>query len=1515
MGDAASNASSETVSAKLTTFSRSARAWSAVAVAFVAVVGVAMWLFSRYSQARSFDLNDQFSRAAARIGKQVELRYDNYHQLFDNVARILASAESMAGDVHRDQLSNAQTLLRDAEQQTILAKKRVDSARALQERTQAALERARGARTQVEQVVRDRVQKADAAAALAQTLEEQAQKAEAEQVARARTLDQAEAKLREAASKLAALQEAPPPSAVPTTGKSSSVSEPPADPESDGVQQAQRELVSAQAAVSAAQASLSVVTVTATQKRREAVEASSRADAAWAEVEPVLNSALETRVAQDKAAASAARAQTDARAALQGAEATREAEQRAAAAASAASAVDGPEAARLFRSRLLNVVLPSYRPAIEACSGEATLAATTLCAARAIAELSAHGARGLTVSSCGVFDHTSKASGKTAAVSRDGVELLLRQGGDSPNSVCGRVPVSRLLAPPKGALGGFDAIALLRHDGVVLHAAETASNLRIVRLPEVDAKRMKASAVVPNIELAGDKYRVFLQPVNVVVESAGATHGLVIAGFISEARLAKATVEISLSSYLWVLLLLGVGILSLPLAKLWLLGPSASFTRFDVTLLATAAVVTAALSCLLLLSFVAHNGLSKRAESQTRRVAEELQLSLYEKLTSSASVLREFLSNEHVSKLSARVTSSARIVDTKALSDRCKLTPHSAPLENALFDGSVDRWTVCETRGLPLQPSQPWNLAFLTNSLGYQLAKFVPAGSSSAPISVEHRSYFREALAGKTGCLDAKCTNHGVAEVVRSATSGELVLVLAAPAGKETVAAVEAPLRGLEKIILPLGFQAAVIDRDGRVMLHSDNDAAHGQVLSADMDAPTEFRAALANQGPDSIVLRYLGAPSRVYLQPVGLPGLGWTVVVLAPLNIVDVATTDMVLTTLFGFGALIGALILLVCLGVLLKRLLWLGGMPLSPRPDESRSVQLRPSGKYSEEYAEAGVWMLRTALILCAVALLSQGRWFTVQLLMNAGLAWIALCKIPGVRVRLPEWCKRALSGIRRSRLALMLSAVFEERARSVTEGRHWRSSLPFTYAVCCLGISGLFVITPVTILFSGAYDHVMESLVRAELHDLAARAGRNPDCLAPGPGRVAASGSTASGATQPTRCRSVFAGEPLREVGKMAPDRYVQCAITPLPCLSDYLPPLGCDEIQSLGRLYRSGLEPQGTGPSAREYEFRRLGSELQLISTTRGVALSSVTLPTLERSSFHIGNLVVLLLVFAGFCAGASAVAFYSLRRLFFLEQVHPPYSDAPDFGKSALVLFADDSLEGRLRQRGFVDLPSEPHTAPPGRWLVPNLETMLTDPAQAAWLEAAKNTPSTIVLLSAAEPMRRVTEASRSAWANALSGFPAYSLQRPVTPALGASVAEMTRTWLECDDHERHVLVQLAVEGYANPHANNKESLEHLVRRGILCPNTLTIANPAFPAVVRDSVRAEEQRRWQDADQGSAWHALRVPLSTAVVALFGAVTVSKPELGAASALVPTLAAGFPTILKLLLEMTAGQKGNG
>jgi hypothetical protein len=315
------------------------------------------------------------------------------------------------------------------------------------------------------------------------------------------------------------------------------------------------------------------------------------------------------------------------------------------------------------------------------------------------------------------------------------------------------------------------------------------------------------------------------------------------------------------------------------------------------------------------------------------------------------------------------------------------------------------------------------------------------------------------------------------------------------------------------------------------------------------------------------------------------------------------------------------------------------------------------------------------------------------------------------------------------------------------------------------------------------------------------------------------------------------------------------------------------------------------------------------------------------------NYHWPNVVVLVLSSSLAVAVAYVVGFHSLRRLLFLDVLmswnERPVSDVDDFFRTALTqsmkavaLYPTDAVRRRLQSHPRyhelswsepVLLDSETGADPAAFWVASDLEAWPINERSIACLARAVELPGSVVLVATAAPLALARAETRRAWARVLENYVAVELYEPSAAADGhaerPSPAQLERWWLECDPREQRVLQQLALSGYATPHPDNVPALKTLATRGLLDPETMTIAHPEMAELARRSVTPEDQQAWTEADRGTAWTALRVPLSTGVASLLAAVTLSKPELGMASALVPTLAASLPSVLKILVQMLA------
>jgi hypothetical protein len=795
---------------------------------------------------------------------------------------------------------------------------------------------------------------------------------------------------------------------------------------------------------------------------------------------------------------------------------------------------------------MLAGVLPSYSHTLtEECVGLSDPAQAQVCVAQRLARINqdAKGdgeqkARGLEMVGCSV---SPASNGQLAFLSDDRAAILLHPGaGDQTRAACGRVEIDRLLSTGEvtgradsGRVdadgGGFDEMLLLDRTGTVLYSAARTSGIRIGVLPGFDANKAAASQMARDVVIGGEKYRVFTQPFAFRVGHPGSAAesdrtkagadlqppDLVACGLIREDRLLSASINLSPASYLWGVLLVGFGILLLPLTKLWFVGARARFRTFDVAQLATSAVIATLLSVVLVFALIAHNSLSERLDGQLAHVAADLSSRLSRRIDQSIAALDAFTSQtQNVQR--AIASNQPRELARDELKAAC-LPGEIMP--GAMFEGDHSSWPVCERThaDLPtLAPGLKWNVAFLTNRLGFQQAKYTRDQHAPPPITVAEREYFRRAIAGRVACFDAGGTRAigaapcgrapGIPQVVRSATSGDIVLLTsrptyASPEGTGAlseqptgIAAIETSLAGFQHPLLPLGFQMAVIDMDGIVMLHSDNDARHGQSLLDDLSTSWALRASLKARISDSLNLRYLGTPSRVHVEP--LPGTEWFVLTIAPKTLIDSSIAEMVLVTMVGFGMTTLLLLMFAAgrLGWNVARAYRRSGGLLRAR-DVRHGLAVRPDGRYPQRYAQAGRSMALWSLAICAVVLVVPNVPLTVALLAAIVVACHSVGRLPGLSMERAAPRERGPWSTKIEDVVARIVARVGDFARvrrepqaaqpteTVTAPPVSPPSLRSAYALCCFGLAAVFVITPTVVIFASAYDHVTAALARAE------------------------------------------------------------------------------------------------------------------------------------------------------------------------------------------------------------------------------------------------------------------------------------------------------------------------------------------------------------------------------------------------------------------------------------------------
>jgi len=250
--------------------------------------------------------------------------------------------------------------------------------------------------------------------------------------------------------------------------------------------------------------------------------------------------------------------------------------------------------------------------------------------------------------------------------------------------VCAAVPLENLFesefitSPEPGSsatVGQVDQALLTDEQGNVLLSKIKSGNLQLRELvldkddgPEApdqahdpdSAARIARGALIGKVELAGRSFRAFLQPAVQLsaplegqtkkteedpkpqTESVEKALGLNVAVLVDAQRLRRESLRFSKTAFMWVVLIVGLTLLSLPLAKLWLLGPGSRYGRFDAGLMIFAGLLAALLTIVTGWASYSHFNLSARLNDELEIVGEKLELNLKNEIHSAANSLVKF---------------------------------------------------------------------------------------------------------------------------------------------------------------------------------------------------------------------------------------------------------------------------------------------------------------------------------------------------------------------------------------------------------------------------------------------------------------------------------------------------------------------------------------------------------------------------------------------------------------------------------------------------------------------------------------------------------------------------------------------------------------------------------------------------------------------------------------------------------------------------------------------------------
>jgi len=1073
---------------------------AAIALA-VGVIVVSLAVFDWRQQTRVADLDRQYARTAAHVGRQVELLLESYQRVASNLEPVAyggrPTTEALDLVVEsrrkRELLSNAVDV---AEAQVAAAKEAEHRAEA---QTKLAKERSAKLSAALDAAGRDARKKKQTAVETATTLEAKLVEVEAAATAVQKAALEVEAVLEQAkgqAEKAEAAAEnlrrielvegrpapkplAPPPPPPPVDDATGVDAPTPSTPASDYLD----------AADAADHAAASYERALATYK-----SAKDEYERLQRQVETLDNEALaalrvasaaSTRQETSEALADEqASARTEAEAAQRvSAERRERLDRELADLVAQRSSVDAAtEKTRMALEKLGDLVIgaapPSYRRSLAQCLDDGDEPSRVQCIFRRLLQ-----ANGIDPSQGRYVECESPPdAGALPRFARDGQAVhfpLSRKG--SLATGCLRVDIGSLLAEPGESPdapwlnpreAGFAEVVLLDRSGTVLRS-DPESAIRLERLPGFDPSALVSSRT-EGLEIGTDRYRAYVQPVATRIAPASSEAedisrvGLVVVALVSESQFTSETLEIGYAGFLVAAFLVGLVVLAFPLAKLWSVGARSPYSRLDVSLLASASGIIALVITVAGWSVLTSGSLGSRLDRQLHEVADALERALDHRIAGAQGSLDAFV--EDTAPLRRAYE---RQTDGAALASACERAAWVSPARWPGFSADDDDAVYCErvAYGFATRTSgqTQWRQASWSDLDGNQRLKFAGGPHAAVPVNVRNRAYF--SAAQQLTCDGIRPTKP-IAQVVRSASTLESIVVVAQPtcvdddpgASVNGVASISYAPDILQSVVPPPEMRMAVLDASGRVMLHSDSGVFHGHAFFEDVDDDRELRALIDSRRDGVIDVRYLQTQVRLRVQYVA--SHEWFIVTMAPIRLVDGAVTGMVVLTLLGCGLFFLVELSLLGLGGFIARVVGYERHRSrwgTPQPTTKKAWLYRVGG-----LAGLGLGALTVALTI-RFPIQRGGLWAGVVLLIVLASTFWLLPRTP--------WLRK----------------VTQERRE--LEANQPRISVRYT--LWYVGLAAVFYVCPASLVFGSVYDRVVENRLRAEqVHCVQASASADTD-----------------------------------------------------------------------------------------------------------------------------------------------------------------------------------------------------------------------------------------------------------------------------------------------------------------------------------------------------------------------------------------------------------------------------------
>lgn len=474
---------------------------------------------------------------------------------------------------------------------------------------------------------------------------------------------------------------------------------------------------------------------------------------------------------------------------------------------------------------------------------------------------------------------------------------------------CRQIRFDRVLEPilNRDIFGAFDAVFIADQNGRVLYSItppHTSSSLLWPKPPdehplqtggvvssdlllsnlgaaterlgwrertELSPKKLRDAGRRTDIRISDTDYVLFTQPYlfRQPCETPGGPadgEAWLVAGVVSTPRFRSDVRSVSASKVALSIALCVIALCGWPFLRIVLMTNREALRIADVILVVVCSIIGIVMLTLTVLDTLAYQRMSESADEQLRQFAYKLD--------------RDFRRN--VNEAWAALDASATWGAAHAW---------TAPSEgNLIVRAQSPHSDVVDLYRDPAIAAHPYfsSFAFIDRE-GQQRYK-ASTGTPQALVNVADRRYFREAVENETwdgspSILEGKRDEqHPYAlEWVHSRTSGQTEAVLAKPNTNAAtrkqfpVVALTTDLIDVAHAIPPPGVDFAIIDEQGNVIFHSDEQRIGSEDFFLETDLDRALRAAVLGRTDALVTTKYWGEDQRMFVHP--LQNSPWTLV------------------------------------------------------------------------------------------------------------------------------------------------------------------------------------------------------------------------------------------------------------------------------------------------------------------------------------------------------------------------------------------------------------------------------------------------------------------------------------------------------------------------------------------------------------------------------------------------------------------------------------------------------------